>query len=84
MAGMPGVMLVGWPPDSGIVYRSPPVEPKSLMIPPISAMREPSGDHCGSLIWNFGLNRSRCAPLMSAIAKRAIHQLLSPLPYAYV
>jgi len=49
-ARIPGVMSVAGPPSSGSVYTSPPVEPKSLMIPAMKATVAPSRDTVGAAI----------------------------------
>src|SRR3984885_8687132 len=49
-ARIPRVISVAEPPSSGSVYTSPPVEPKSLMIPAMKATVAPSRDTFGEAI----------------------------------
>ena len=44
---MSGVRFVAVPPFKSSVYTSPPVEPKSLMIPAMKATRDPSRETLG-------------------------------------
>src|SRR5678816_313618 len=81
--GLPGVRLVASPPAAGTVSTSPPVEPWSLMIPPMKPIIEPSGDHRGSAICSAGLWITVAAPVSAGIVYSfAVHQLLSPGPGA--
>src|SRR5262249_11231074 len=66
---------------------SPPVEPWSLMIPPMKARDWPSGDQLGTASWRSagGLNIDFVSPVDSdTVYSSAIHQLLSPEPCAAV
>ena len=53
-AFIPGVTFLGFPPARGRTQTSPPVEPWSLMMPPMNATEEPSGEKRGSAIWSSG------------------------------
>src|SRR5580658_942125 len=86
-AGIAGVTFVTEPPSSGSVYTSPPVEPKSLMIPAMKATVAPSRDTLGIAIC------CRSAGVYSTLGRGcdaekayslAFHQLSSPLPGAAV
>ena len=48
LAFIPGVRFTGAPPASESRNASPPVEPKSLISPPMNATERPSGDTTGS------------------------------------
>ncbi len=50
--GRRGVRSRGWPPAAETIHTSPPVEPWSLINPPIKAIAFPSGDHRGTAICN--------------------------------
>src|SRR5271170_6002362 len=86
-AGIAGVIFVTEPPSRVSVYTSPPVEPKSLMIPAMKAMLAPSRDTLGIAIC------CRSAGVYSTLGRAcaaekaysfALHQLSSPLPGAAV
>src|SRR6185312_2619764 len=78
-----GVRSRGVPPAAGTVYRSPPVDPWSLITPPMNAICDPSGDQRGSAICTAGLAIWRTAPDAASMAStRATHQLLFPEPVA--
>src|SRR5690348_10385073 len=53
--GRRAVRSLALPPAAGMVIRSPPVEPSSLIRPPMNAIVAPSGDHRGSAICSAGL-----------------------------
>src|ERR1700722_9785977 len=54
-AAIPGVTLRASPPDAGRAKMSPPIDPSSLINPPIKAMVFPSGDQRGTAICSGGL-----------------------------
>ena len=62
---MAGVMLIGWPPASASVYTSPPVEPKSLMMPAMNATVLPSGDTFGVATYSDKVSAEAILGLLS-------------------
>src|SRR5579863_3015270 len=54
-AAIPGLTLRASPPDEGTVKMSPPIDPSSLINPPMNAIVFPSGDQRGTAICKGGL-----------------------------
>src|SRR5580704_3987159 len=54
-AAIPGVTLRAFSPVAETVKMSPPIDPSSLISPPMNAMVLPSGDQRGTAICNEGL-----------------------------
>src|ERR1700733_5991084 len=54
-APIPGVTSRASPPDACTVKMSPPIDPSSLIKPPMNAIVFPSGDQRGTAICNGGL-----------------------------
>src|SRR5580700_4006943 len=82
-----GVIFVTEPPSRLSVYTSPPVEPKSLMIPAMKATLAPSRDTLGVAICCRSVGVYSTLPPGCAAEKAyslALHQLSSPLPGAAV
>src|ERR1022692_2437767 len=82
------VRSTGGPPKAETIQTSPPVEPWSLINPPMNAIAFPSGDHLGTAICNpcSGPETSAGArmalgassPPSDCLYNLATHQLFSP------
>src|SRR5579863_2321157 len=86
-AGIAGVTFVTEPPSRVSVYTSPPVEPKSLMIPAMKATLMPSRDTLGVAICCRSVGEYSTLGWGCAVEKAyslALHQLSSPSPGAAV
>src|ERR1700722_10511687 len=84
--GLPEVRFCAGPPPAGTIHTSPPVDPWSLIRPPINAIVFLSGDHRGTAICipcsgpfaSTGSRMDFAGPPSSWVYNLATHQLFSP------